>query len=425
MQTDSYKTDPHVAEAFARLLADPGIQKALAYIKADHANMVEEQKEMALIPGAPYTELEIRSPMYREKLEQYGLADCFTDEVGNVFGYVHGSGAGPKILMEAHLDTVFPLETPLKIEMKGSRIYCPGIGDDTAAMASLLCVIRAIRHAGLKPCGTLMIGGTVGEESPGDARGVIHLMETQKDLDAYIAVETCWTHRVTRGAVACVRYEVIFTGPGGHSWNAFGLPSPLHAAGRAVAAIAELQPPKAPKTTFNVGIINGGTTVNSIASETRMRVDVRSVSTRERDNLAKTIADIIHDAVKEENCARPMPEGSDSAGIAVTIRTYNVKPGGDQPINAPIVQIAAEATRAVGVEPQFLPPSSTNANFPIDAGMPALCIGAGGNAGNSHAPDEWFDPTGGYDGPQKCLLMLYAAAGLQGVTEPLMPKWKQ
>lgn len=406
-----------IEQVFNTLLADPGIRKALDFIRDDHAAMVAEQKEMALIPGAPWTEPEIRSPMYRKKLEEYGLAECFTDEVGNVFGYVPGSANGPKILMEAHLDTVFPMETPLAIREEGSRIYCPGIGDDTAAMATLLCVIRAIRHANLQPQGTLMLGGTVGEESPGEARGVMHLMKTQPDLDAYIAVETCWTHRITRGAVACVRFDVTFKGPGGHSWGAFGLPSPLHAAGRAIASIADITPPKEPKTTFNVGLIKGGTSVNTIANETSMRVDVRSVSTAERDKLAAAIEERIHKAVAEENRVRP----SDTP-VTVTVRPYNEKPGGDQPIEADIVQIAAFATRAVGVEPQFLPPSSTNANFPLDKGIPALCIGAGGDSGNTHALDEWFDPTDSYTGPQKCLLMLFAMAGLAGVTAPLMPK---
>ncbi len=409
-----------IKDAFTRLLADPGIQKALAYIKDDHANMVKEQKEMTLVSGAPWSEPEIRSPMYIKKLKEYGLADCYTDEVANVFGFVRGTekGKGPLILMEAHLDTVFPLETKLEIREEGSRIYCPGIGDDTAAMATLLCVIRAIRHANLTPCGDLMLGGTVGEESPGEARGTIHLMETLKDkIDAYIAVETCWTHRVTRGAVACQRYEVIFKGPGGHSWGAFGLPSPLHAAGRAIAKISDIVPPKEPKTVYNVGLISGGTSVNAIANETRMRVDMRSISTQELHKIGDTIAAMIHEAVAEENKRKPAQEG-----VSVHIRTYNVKPGGDQPIEADVVQIAAEATRAVGVEPKFLPPSSTNANFPIDLGIPALCIGAGGDAGGTHALDEWFDPTGSHDGPQKCLLMLFAMAGLSGVTQPLMPK---
>lgn len=405
-----------IQAAFTKLLADPGIKKALQYIKDDHANMVNEQKEMVLISGAPYSEPELRSPMFVEKLRKYGLQDCFTDAMSNVFGYVKGAKGGPKILMEAHLDTVFPIETKLEIVEKDGRIYCPGIGDDTAAMAAVLSAVRAIRHAGLVPCGTLMIGGTVGEESPGEARGVMHLMETQKDLDAYIAVETCWTHRVTRGAVACLRYEVTFKGPGGHSWNAFGMPSPLHAAERAIAAIADLMPPTDPKTTFTMGVINGSTSVNSIANETRMRVDVRSISTEERDKLAATISGLVRKAVKEENRVRPWKEG-----ITADIRPYNLKPGGDQPLDADIVQITAEATRAVGVEPKFMPPASTNINFPVAIGIPSVCIGAGGDSGGTHALDEWFDPTDSYTGAQKCLLMLFAMAGLEGVIDPLMP----
>ncbi len=406
-----------VQAVFEKLLADENIQKALAFIKQDEEATNTEQKEMALISGAPFTELEIRSPMYLKKLQDYGLADCAIDEVGNTFGYVYGNKGkkAPLVLMEGHLDTVFPIETPLAITEKDGRIYCPGIGDDTAALATLLCTIRAIRHANLKPCGTLMLGGTVGEEAPGLARGVIHLMETRNDIDAYIAIETCWTYRITTGGIACIRFECTFRGPGGHSWMAYGLPSPLNAAGRAIAAIADLVPPKDPKTICNVGLVQGGTSVNSIANETTIHIDVRSVSEEERDKLAATIVDCIEKAVVAENAA--FPEGD---RVTVNVRPYNSKPGGQTPHDSPISQVAWAATEAVGVEPRHLPPSSTNANFPIAKGIPALCIGAGGDGRGMHSLEEWYDPTDRYTGAQKCLLMLFALAGLDGVTEPLV-----
>jgi len=406
---------PRVQEAFDALVANPAIQDALAFIKADHANMVAEQKEIALVPGAPHTEPEIRSPFFLEKLKNYGLKDCAIDEVGNTFGYVHGVRKAPLILMEGHLDTVFPMETPLAITEKDGRIYCPGIGDDTAALATLLCVIRAIRHAGLKPCGTLMLGGTVGEEGPGLSRGVRHLMDTRKEeIDAYVAIETCWTYRVTRGAVACRRFELTFKGPGGHAWNAFGLASPINAAGRAMASIADIVLPDTPKTIYNIGLMNGGTSVNSIANEATLHIDMRSIDMDARDALGARILDMAKTAVEAENAAHP-----EGGRITLDVRVYGEKPGGDQPADSLIVQIASGATSAVGVEPRLMGPASTNINFPLALGIPSVCIGAGGDAGKQHSLEEWFDPTDSYTGPQKCLLMLFAMAGLDGVSPAL------
>ena len=405
---------PHVQEAFDKLLKASAIQEALAFIKADHSNMIAEQKELALVPGAPHTEPEIRSPFFLERLKKYGLDDCSIDEIGNTFGYIHGTEKKPLILMEGHLDTVFPLETPLTITEKDGRIYCPGIGDDTAALATLLCVIRAIRHANLRPCGTLMLGGTVGEEGPGLARGVRHLMDTRKDdIDAYVAIETCWTYRVTRGAVACRRFELTFKGPGGHAWNDFGLPSPINAAGRAIAAIAEIVPPSTPKTIYNVGLMNGGTSVNSIANEAVLHIDMRSIDMQERDTLGTQILERVNAAVAAENAAHQ------GGRITLEVRTYGEKPGGDQPEDALIVQIARGATSAVGVEPRLMGPASTNINFPLALHIPSVCIGAGGDAGNQHSLGEWFDPKDSYTGPQKALLMLFAMAGLEGTTPAL------
>ena len=240
--------DP-VPSTIRALLADTRIQAALDYLKDDHDRTIAELKEMVLVHGAPHTEPEVRSPMYRDKLARYGLEDCFIDEVGNAFGYVRGAGARPKILAEAHLDTVFPADTPLAVQEKDGVLHCPGIADDTAALAAQLSIIRAIRHAGLVPCGTFMMGGTVGEEAPGEARGVRALMASQTDLDAYLALEGGHMFDIIPGAVACKRQEIIVTGPGGHSWSDFGLASPINALGRAIARIADLHPVASPKTT--------------------------------------------------------------------------------------------------------------------------------------------------------------------------------
>ena len=410
-----------LAQTFAALLADERIQKALAYLRDDQNTKVEEQKEMALVSGAPHTETKVRSPMYLAKLQGYGVENCFIDEAGNAMGYVRGASARPKVVLEAHLDTVFDAETPLNIVERNGKIYCPGIGDDTAGLACVLSVARAIRHAGLKPAGTLMVGGVAGEEAPGNSRGVIELMNTHQDIDAYVAVETCWTRRITRGGIACRRWELTFRGPGGHSWQAWGLPSPLHAAGRAVSVIAALQPPADPKTTLNVGTIHGGTSVNSIANETTVHVDIRSVSESLCEEYAIKIREIAEQAVADENTAHPSRRSDGNDRVSVRSNLYCVKPGGDQSPESPIVQAAILATRAVGVEPDLFPPSSTNANFPIAMGIPSVCVGAGGDGGNLHTLDEWYDPSDSYTGAQKVLLLIFALAGLEGVAAPLAP----
>lgn len=408
----------HIAETFTKLLADPKIQKAMDYLKQDHQHSIDEQKEIALIPGAPNTELEIRSPMMLRKIREYGLQDCSTDEVGNTFGYVRGQDANaPLVVLEGHLDTVFDMDVPLAITEKDGVIYCPGIGDDTAAIARILSVVRAIRHAGLEPCGTLMIGGTVGEEAPGMSRGIRHLMATRSDIDVYIAMETCWTHRITRGGVCCRRLELTFTGLGGHAWSAYGLASAINAAGYAIANIAGIVPPTDPKTIINIGLAQGGTSVNSIAGNCVLHVDIRSISEKERDSITEKIVEAAKAGVATENGQR------DGKGdIRLAVRAYNEKPGGDQSIDADIVQIAAAATEAVGVEPNFMPASSTNINFPLAKGIPCVCIGAGGDGKNMHSLDESYEPQDCYTAAQKALLMLFACAGLKGVCEPVMKK---
>lgn len=406
-------------EIFATLLADARIQRALAFLEQDQQVKVEEQKAMALISGAPHTEPDIRSPMYLEKLQRYGLEECFMDAVGNALGYVRGNANRPKVVLEAHLDTVFPLATPLHIVERDGKIHCPGIGDDTAGLACVLSVLRAIRHAGLKPVGRLMLGGVVGEEAPGCSRGVKAIVAEHKDIDAYVAVETRWTRRITLGGIACRRWEVTFSGPGGHSWLEWGLPSAVHAAGRAIAAMAALPLPRAPKTVLNVGLARGGVSFNSIAANALLQAEVRSESAQECDAFSEKIRTLAEQAAAEENAAHPSQGLRAGDRVHVAVRQYSATPGGNQSLDSAIAQAALEATRAVGVEPEIFPPSSTNINFSLAAGIPSVCIGAGGDGGNLHSLDEWYDPTGSYTGAQKALLLVFALAGLDGATPPL------
>ena len=413
----SYILDPAVKEVFDTLLADPGIQKALAFIDQDHAKKVTEQKEMVLVHGAPFKESEKRSPMYKEKLEAHGATDCFVDAHDNAFGFVRG-GSGPVIVFEAHLDTVFSPDTPLAVTEKNGRIYCPGIGDDTAGLANVLALLRAIRHAGLEPVGTLMLGGTAGEEGEGDLRGIKGLLDANKDIAAVVSVEPGDTGNIVFGGVGSRRYDFIFSGPGGHSWSAYGLPSPIHAMGRAIARMADVEPPANPKTTYTVGTVAGGTSVNSIALESRMKLDMRSINAEALGELEKTMLAIVDAAVAEENAFRK----ASGARLTVVKKIIGDRPAGDQPQDAPIVQALCAAISAIGKSPKLLPPSSTNANAAISRGIPALVLRTGGGAGGEHTLEEWFDPIGSEEGVKTSLLMAFALAGLKGVTEPVQLK---
>ena len=405
----------NVEEVMSALLADERVRKALAFLKDDQERKIQELKEMVVVSGAPHTESEIRSPMFLSRLKQNGLKDCFTDAVGNVFGFIHGRDQA-RVLVEAHLDTVFGPEVPLNlIEDDDGTLRCPGICDNTASMATELSLIRAILACGLKPVKTLMPGGTVGEEAPGEARGVRHIMKTQKNLAAYVCLDSGHDFDVISSAVSCKRHEITLKGPGGHSWNNWGRVNPVHAIGRAISMMADIDPVRSPKTTYNVGVLHGGTSVNAIAAQASMHIDIRSLDDSEKAALEKQILDCIRQAVDEENRRHP-----DSAPLILEDRPYGDKPGGSIPDDAVIVQAALAEARAANIERKVCAPASTNANFPISAGIPALCVNSNGACGNLHAPDEWYDPENAWKGAQALLLLLFALAGLEGVTEPLL-----
>ena len=404
----------NIEQTMSALMADERVQKALSFLREDQERKLNELKEMVLVSGAPHTEQEIRSPMFLARLEQNGLEDCTVDAVGNVFGFIRGREE-TRVLVEAHLDTVFGPEVPLAlIEDENGVLHCPGICDNTASMATELSLIRAIRTCGLRPVRTLMLGGTVGEEAPGEARGVRYLMETQKNLAAYLCLDSGHDFDIISSAVSCKRHEITLKGPGGHSWNNWGRVNPVHAVGRAIAMIADIEPVHTPKTTYNVGMVRGGTSVNAIASQASMQIDIRSLDNGEKTALEQQILECIRQAVDEENRRHP-----DSAPLVIEDRPYGDKPGGSTPDDAVIVQAALAAARMVDLPRNISAPASTNANFPISAGIPALCVNSNGACGNLHAPDEWYDPKDSWKGAQALLLLLFAVAGLEGGPDPL------
>jgi tripeptide aminopeptidase len=291
---------PQVEAAYAALLANAAVTKALEQIKADDARTLEEQKRITEIPAPPFKE-RVRAQYYLKRMQDVGLSDASIDAEGNVVGIRKGTAGKPKLVVSAHLDTVFPEGTDVKVKEKDGILYAPGIGDDARGLAALLSLLQAMTTHDLKTVGDIMFVGTVGEEELGDLRGVKALFREHKDIDGFISIDGLNVTRIVNRATGSHRYEMTFKGPGGHSFQEFGLPSAIHAMGRAIAKISELETPSEPKTTFTVGTVRGGTSVNAIAGEARMTVDMRSNDTEQLLKLEKKVLGLVNEAVAEEN----------------------------------------------------------------------------------------------------------------------------
>ena len=409
-------TAPAVESAYAAILAHPKVIKTLDDIKADDARTLTEQKRITEIPAPPYKE-KVRAEYYLKRFVELGFKDASIDAEGNVIALRKGSGGGPKLVVSAHLDTVFPEGTDVTVKEKDGVILAPGIGDDSRGLAALLSLIQAMNANDIKTVGDVLLVGTVGEEELGNLRGVKALFRDHADIDGFISIDGLGITRIVNQATGSHRYEMIFRGPGGHSFQEFGLPSAIHAMGRAIAKISELQPPKEPKTTFTVGTVVGGTSVNAIAAEARMAVDMRSDSTEELLKLEARLLDLVKDAVREENARW------NSDKIAVEIKLIGDRPAGIVALDSPIVQATQRAVATITRAPRVtFAGSSTDSNWAMSIGIPAVTIGGGGEGGNWHSRNEWYRPVDAYFGPQNALLTILVLTGLEGVTKPALQK---
>ena len=280
----------------------------------------------------------------------------------------------------------------------------------------MLSIIRALKEDNIQLLGDIVFCGTVGEEGLGNLRGVKKLFSDHKDIDGFISIDGTGVGTITYLATGSHRYKVTYEGPGGHSYNNFGLPSAIHAAGRFIASISDLRPPKEPKTTFTVGTIHGGTSVNAIAAKAEMLIDIRSNSESELLKLETEILTLLKAATDKEN------EHWNNGQVTANIELLGDRPAGSQSSKNPIVQAAYAAGQFLGIESQLSPPSSTDANIPISLGIPAIAIGRGGTSGGIHTKDEWFDPENAFMGPQRTLLVILSLVGVRGVNIPLLKK---
>jgi acetylornithine deacetylase/succinyl-diaminopimelate desuccinylase-like protein len=397
--------------AVKRVLDDPKFKAAIAALDKDHDRLVAEIVLLTEIPAPPFKE-DARGAKYLEMLRAAGLSNVERDAEGNVMGLRRGTGGGPLIAIAAHLDTVFPEGTDVKVKRDGTRLAAPGIGDDTRSLAVLLAIIRAMDVAGIQTKSDILFVGDVGEEGLGDLRGMKYLFQKgpyKDQIKTFISMDGAGGgDDITHGAVGSKRYRATFKGPGGHSYGAFGLVNPAFAMGSAIQKFARIQVPASPKTTFNVGVMGGGTSVNSIPFESWMEVDMRSESRAELEKVNETFIGILNEAVAEENKARSTRLG----GIQLDLKLVGDRPSGQTPRDSLIVQTAAAAIRATGMTPTYSF-SSTDSNIPISLGIPAITIDSGGRGGRAHALDEWIDveKASSLRGIQSALVLLLTLAG--------------
>ena len=371
------------------IVSSESFRAAKTYLEADHERFVKELITLTEIPAPSFKEQK-RAAAYLEMLRDARLVDVETDPEGNVMGVRKGSGNGPMLAVLAHLDTVFPEGTNVTVKRNGNRVLAPGAGDDTGALALMLSVIRAMDTAKVQTPGDILFVGNVGEEGEGDLRGAKYLLQKGKYKDrikSFISIDGGSQDGIVNGGLGSRRYRVTFKGPGGHSYGAFGLVSPAFAMGNATTKLSRLQVPASPRTTFNVGVVGGGTSVNSIPTEMYMLVDMRSESPDELKKVDDAFQRIVREAVDEENRARSTNEGR----IAADVKLIGDRPSGTTPTSAYLVQAAAAVSRAYGFSPTF-EIGSTDSNIPISMGIPAVTIGRGAG-GRSHSLDEWIDVT--------------------------------
>jgi tripeptide aminopeptidase len=387
----------------ARLMADPAVKTALDSIRAAEPQTLEDQIRLTEIEAPPFKETR-RAEAYARMLREAGLQNVRIDQEGNVLGDRPGAQPRPRLVFSAHLDTVFPEGTDVRVKRDGAVLRAPGIGDDGRGLAVLLAVVRAMNQAKIQTPGSITFVGTVGEEGLGDLRGVKYLFNEgmKGQIDRFVSIDGTGLG-ITHIAVGSLRYRVTFKGPGGHSYGAFGLSNPMHALGRAVSTISQFEVPQDPKTTFNVGRIGGGTSVNAIPFDAWMEVDMRSASPSALEALDTKFKRAVDEAVRDEDARWKKNV------LSVDKALVGMRPAGRTPATSPIVQAAVSVTRALGF-PVTLDEGSTDSNIAMSLGIPAVTIDGGGRGTGSHALDEAFDPTNAWMGSQRALLLAIALA---------------
>ncbi len=416
---DSY---PPVQEEVARLAGSPEVRAAFDHFRSQESQFAQWQMEATRVPAPPFGEA-ARALWLADRFRELGLRDVQVDEVGNVFGIRPGYGSR-YVALSAHIDTVFPAATPLRIRQQGSRLYGPGVADNGAGIAAMLAVASVLASARISHGMPFLFIGNVGEEGEGDLRGMRHVFATPRWRDAIaysVIVDGAGTDTVVAEALGSRRFEVIVRGPGGHSWSDFGAPNPIIALSRAIEIFSRTPVPASPKTTFNVGVIRGGTSVNSIPESASMRVDLRSTSMAEIDRLEQALRLALEQAVALENRAAaehvtrrpPVPQSrmSQSRILQSEVLEIGNRPAGELAPDARLLKVIRAVDAQLGNNAQ-VQRASTDANIPLSLGREAIAIGGGGSGGGAHTLQEWFDCDGRGLGLRRILLTMLALSGV-------------
>jgi acetylornithine deacetylase/succinyl-diaminopimelate desuccinylase-like protein len=393
-----------LAQNPAGLVDDQSIRAAFAAIERNEPRMIEEQIRVCQIAAPPFHE-EVRGREFERLFRNAGLKDVRIDRAGNVIGVRPGRSAHPNLVFAAHLDTVFPEGTDVKVTRDGTVLKGPGIGDDCRGLAVLLGMIAALDEAHVETPGTITFVADVGEEGLGDLRGMKELFGAtlKGQIDKFVSIDGIGLG-LTHIGVGSNRYRVTFKGPGGHSYGAFGMANPIQAMGRAIAKIDAFEVPTQPKTTFNVGRVGGGTSVNAIPFEAWMEVDMRSADPAALKAVDEKFQAALHAAVEEEN-----QRWNNRGPVSVSAELVGLRPAGQTPKDSPIVQTALAVSRALDIA-ETLHEGSTDANVPMHLGIPAITISGGGAGTGAHSLNETFDTRDSWRGTQRALLLAVALA---------------
>jgi acetylornithine deacetylase/succinyl-diaminopimelate desuccinylase-like protein len=395
---------PILAQTPDELMKDATVRAAMEAVKRNEPRTLDLEVSVCEIPAPPFHE-EKRGLELKRLFDELRLQNVRIDKAGNVIGVRPGKSAHPNLVFSAHLDTVFPEGTDVKVTRTGDVMKGPGIGDDCRGLALMLALIRGLDEGHVQTPGTITFVADVGEEGLGDLRGMKSLFfdSLKGQIDKFISVDGTGLG-ITHIGVGSNRYKVTFKGPGGHSYGAFGMANPIQAMGRAIAKIDAFQVPSQPKTTFNVGRVGGGTSVNAIPFDAWMEVDMRSADTGALKELDTKFQAAIQQAVAEEN-ARWGGRGA----VTASAELVGVRPAGQTPKDSPIVQTAMAVSRAMQIT-EVLREGSTDSNVPMNLGIPAITISGGGVGTGAHSLNETFDARDSWRGTQRALLLAVALA---------------
>lgn len=401
----------HAETAVQRILTSDAFRRAADVLRAEHERTVADIVMLTETESPTFHE-QIRARTWHDMARAHGLTDVEIDAAGNVTAMRRGIGNGPLICVAAHLDTVFPAGTDVKVRREGTKLMAPGIGDDTRSLAVLLAWVRAMDAAGIDTRADILFVADVGEEGTGDLRGMreLFMKGRYKDrINAFITVDGPNMERIVTGGVGSRRYRVTFKAPGGHSYGSFGVVNPMYAMADAIMRLSRVRVPARPRTTFCASVTGGGTSINSIPNAVWTEFDLRSESTSELDALEERFMDILRASVAAENDMRSVRNGR----VTLDIEKIGDRPAGFTSPSHDLVQFAKAAMEAKGFETGF-DVSSTDANIPMSLGIPAIRIGSGGSGGREHSLEEWIDvePENSLRGMEAGLAALLAVAGV-------------